>query len=335
MTKVHLIKEIKSDKYEKVLEQQLKSNFKKGMNVAVKLHMGESNKGKFNPELAKRAVKVLKKLGCKPFLFDTNVWYPGARHFSMTHKAAVAHHGFSEENIGCPIVVADDFVVTKIKHFQLKVFKPMVEADAMLVLTHFKGHAASAFGGAIKNLAMGCVSKGSKLAEHKAGVPNKVTDDCTACGVCAKLCPFHTIMIVGKKARINHLMCFGCSTCVYNCPSNAIKAKTTFDKVLAEAANAVIDLMKNKSINKPIYYVNEVMNISKNCDCMRNTGGIIAKDVGVLMSTDIVAIEKASLDLVIKQEGKDVFKEIHNHDPVLQIVEAEKLGLGKQKYELS
>ncbi|MBW2991447.1 DUF362 domain-containing protein [Candidatus Woesearchaeota archaeon] len=328
MSKVYFIKDVHSNKYEEVLEQELKDKFKKGMTVAVKLHMGEG-KGMFSPELAKRAVSVLNKFGCKPFLFDTPVAYPGVRESKKAYEKAAAKHGFTKEKIGCPVIISDDYVVVKTKHMNVEVSKELLEADACLVLTHFKGHPASGMGGAIKNIAMGCVSIKSKQDQHNTAMPFNILDDCTACGVCKEICPGNAITIE-KKAKINPESCWGCSSCYYDCPVNAFEIKTTFDALMAEATSAALSFFKNK----PVYYVNDVRDITKLCDCFSNPGEIIAKDVGVLMSKDIVAIEKASVDLVKKQEGKEVFQKAHHHDPYLHIKEAEKMGLGEGEYEL-
>ena len=124
--------------------------------------------------------------------------------------------------------------------------------------------------------------------------------------------------------------CGGCSTCVYQCPNNTLTAEVTFDSLLAEAASAAL-----KSINsKPVFYINDVRKITENCDCFRNPGKTIAKDVGVVLGDNIVAVEMASTDAVINQEKKNVFEEVHHHDPYIHIKEAENLGLGSSEYEL-
>jgi uncharacterized protein len=324
MTKTFCIKDASSEKFEETLEKELAPKFRKGMKVAVKLHMGEM-KGMFSPDIAKRSIAVLKKLGCEPFLFDTVVLYPGPRHFRASYKILAAAHGFSEAKMGCPVVISDDYVHAKTDHMDVEVSKEMASADAMLVLTHFKGHAAASFGGAIKNLAMGCASPKSKKDQHKMGMPT-VNDNCIACGICETVCPFGA-MKVDAKARIKASSCFGCDNCFYACQNKALDVNVTFDTLLAESAFAAIHAMDGK----PIYYVNDVRSITKECDCFPDPGDMIASDVGVLLSGDIVAIDKASIDLVIKQEGKNIFEEVHHHNPYIVIKEAERLGIGSAK----
>lgn len=327
MAKVILIKEHELDGFEQMLEAGLKDKFKSGMKVAVKLHMGEG-KGMFSPELAKRSVAVLKKLGCEPFMFDTIVLYPGPRHQKASYKALAAEHGFTEEKTGCPVVISDDYVIVKTAHMAVEVSKEMAESDAMLVLTHVKGHGCSGFGGAIKNLAMGCASPKSKKDQHKLGMP-RMNDNCIACGTCASVCPFKAIT-VDERAVVSESRCWGCDNCFYNCPHNAIEINVSFDILLAEAAFAALHAIKGK----PVYYVNDARRMTKDCDCFRDPGNPVVKDVGVLLCDDIVAVDKASLDLINEQEGRNAFKEINHHDPCLLVKESEKIGFGKKDYSI-
>ncbi|MBN2142209.1 DUF362 domain-containing protein [Candidatus Woesearchaeota archaeon] len=328
MPEVHYLEDAESSKLEEALESGLEeAGFKRGMTVAVKLHMGEG-KGMFRPEIAKRAVSVLLKIGCKPFLFDTIVMYPGPRHIKAGYKANAMLHGFTEKKIGCPVVISDEFVLVKTAHMEAEVSKEMAGADAMLVLTHFKGHDCASFGGSIKNLGMGCASPKTKRDQHSLGQP-VVNDNCIACGICEKVCPFHAIK-VSDKCHISYSRCMGCDTCHYNCPHGALDIKVSFEALLCEAAAAALQPFDKK----PVFFLNDVRNITKHCDCFPFPGDPVAKDVGVLLSKDIVAIDQASLDLSNKQEGKNFFKLLHHHDPYLSTKEAERQGMGKQEYSL-
>jgi uncharacterized Fe-S center protein len=326
MANVLVIKDVSSTKFDETLEKELRGRFKEGMKVAVKLHMGEL-KGMFSPEIAKRSVAVLKKLGCKPFLFDTVVKYPGPRHFKSGYLAVAAVHGFTAKKMGCPIVISDGYVNVKTDHMNVEVAKELSESDAMLVLSHVKGHPCAGFGGAIKNLAMGCSSIKSKKDQHSLGLPSVIIDSCVGCKICENVCFFGAIKVKDGKAKVNSRFCAGCDSCVLNCPHKALEAKVMFDTLLAEAAWAAIEVLKGKLV----YYVNDVRSITKNCDCFPNPGALIASDFGILLSKDLVAIDNASVGVIMKQEGKDVFKEVHHHDPFLAIKEAERLGLGSTR----
>ncbi len=97
---------------------------------------------------------VLKELGLKPFLFDSVVLYSGSRDTKEKYYATAKKHGFTEEKIGCPIVISDKGVDVKTDNLTAHVCKELAEADGMLVVSHVKGHCCYGFGGAIKNLGM-------------------------------------------------------------------------------------------------------------------------------------------------------------------------------------
>jgi uncharacterized Fe-S center protein len=328
MSKIYLIKNPASEQYEQILERELQDKFKSGMKVAVKLHMGE-DKGMFSPGLAKRAINVLLKLGCKPFLFDTPVKYSGPRHTKETYLLLAEKHGFSEQRMGCPVIISDDYVKIKTEHMEVEVSKDLAEADALLVLTHFKGHGCSGIGGAIKNSAMGCVSPKSKADQHSMAIPSIDAEYCTACGLCEEVCPSGAAK-VADVVTIDEKQCWSCTNCVYNCPNNVLTSELTFDILLSEAASAVLKAVDKK----PVFYVNDVRRITRDCDCFSDPGKIIAQDIGVVLCDDLVGIDMASTDLVVNQEGKNVFNEVHHHDPYFSIKEAENLGLGNGEYEL-
>ena len=174
---------------------------------------------------------------------------------------------------------------------------------------------------------MGGVRKKKKKDIHGGGGPI-ILDNCTACGICAEACSNGAITIQ-DKAVCNHDSCWGCSICYYLCPNKAIKVKNaTFDVLLAESAGAVIKNMKK------VFYVNVLMNIAKHCDCWSNENEIVLDDIGVLLGKNMVAIDKASLDLINKKAGKDLFEDIHKKSPRYHIEAASKLGIGSLAYRL-
>lgn len=311
------------ERFSKILKKELKGIFQKNEKIAIKLHMGEKgNKYYLKPEFVKIVVNVLKELNYNPFLFDSPVIYEGGRNTVEKYYKTAEQHGFTEENIGCPIIISNDFEYVKTEHLNAEVCKPLIEADGLLVLSHIKGHMCSGFGGAIKNLGMGGVTIKTKKDIHNFANPIFV-GDCTGCGTCVKICPVETISLKNNKAYFNLSGCWGCGLCIDACPSNVLKPKiATFDKLIAESAYAVLRNVKKA------YYINVLKEITKLCDCCKDPKGIILEDIGILMGKDIVAIEKASFDLINKKAGKDLFMEIHKKSPLEHIKEAEKFGLG-------
>jgi uncharacterized Fe-S center protein len=253
--------------------------------------------------------------------------YPGGRNTVEKYEKTAAEHGFTEEKIGCPIVISNEFETIKTEHLNVEVCKPLIKADGLLVLSHVKGHMCSGFGGAIKNLGMGGVSKKTKSDIHNFANP-VFAGDCTGCGTCVEICPVKTISLKDNKAHFNYSGCWGCGQCITACPSNVLKPKiASFDTLIAEGASAVLK-------NRKAFFINVIKDITKLCDCCSNPGGIILDDIGIVMGKDIVAVEKASLDLINKKAGKDIFKELHTKSPLNHIKEAQKLGLGSLEYSL-
>ena len=328
MPNIYFYKEMNKD-FKVRLKQELSNVFFPDENIAIKLPMGEpGNKYFLKPDLVRGFVDLLKETKVKPFLFDSPSMYPGPRNAPEDYLKSAANHGFTEKSMGCPIVVSNESVRYETEYMEAEVCKELVEADGMFVLSHIKGHMAAGFGGAIKNLGMGGVSKKTKGFIHFQARP-VVLENCDGCGYCAGKCANKVISIENKKVQIEFNGCWGCGVCILECPKKALRPKlASFDKLLAEGAFAV-----TKSVKKA-YYVNCLVNIARNCDCWSGDNKIVLGDIGFLMSKDIVAIDKKSFDLIKEKYGKDLFLEIHGKSPLLHIKEAERLGMGKLKYEL-
>ncbi|MFH1399564.1 MAG: DUF362 domain-containing protein [Candidatus Woesearchaeota archaeon] len=314
----------KEDMLGDVLQQELKHVFSKGEPIAVKLHFGEpGNKTAVSPMLVKMVVDVLKAIGCKPFLFDSLVMYSSPRNNVEGYKKVAKERGFYD--LGCPVVITDDFIEVKGKDLVFQVCKPLAEAEGVLVLSHVKGHICTGFGGAIKNLGMGAVTKKTKADIHTGGEP--IYDSgCTLCGACAEHCPNDNVRFDGQPF-FDKNWCCGCSNCSIFCPHGSTVVKVdTFDYSLAEGAQAALSKFKK------VYFVNVAKDITKLCDCVSDPGKPIMDDIGFILGKDIVAVEKATHDLIVEKAGRDIFEEIHHKSPLVHIKEAEKLGMGNLRY---
>lgn len=320
--------------FENKLKQELRPLIKPKDRVAIKLHMGEpGNKQFLSPEFTKKIVKLVQEIGGEPFLFDSPVIYPSPRNSPAGYLDAAAKHGYSPANMGCPVVVTNDFVSVRLpefKDFEFQVCKALVDADLVLILSHVKGHICSGFGGAIKNLGMGAMTKATKQAIHKGGEP-KFVGECSLCGACVESCQLDNVRLDEEKVRpfFDKNWCCGCSDCVYACPNQALACNVDFfDRLLSGAAKAAVTHFKK------YYCVNVALKIAKECDCMPSELPLIAGDVGTLLSRDIIAIERASLDLIVKKEGNDVFLTHNKKSPSVHIEAGEKMGMGSCRYEL-
>lgn len=336
--------QIIKEKIKKLLDtSNVLSVIEKTDKVAVKVHFGEEgNTGFIDPEYAGVICKEISKKCNSAFLADTNTLYPGKRMNSVDHLKTALEHGFTKEVTGLDVVIPDDtkkenVIELKINHRLIKtakVARVFIDADAIIAINHFKGHILTSFGGALKNLGMGCASREGKLAQHCDVAPVVHKDNCIGCGECIKVCPSGAIQIVDNKAAVNKAKCIGCANCIGVCTTMAmfvdIQAGSTAQEKMAEYAKAVLQGKQNKS-----GFINFAVKINKECDCWNLENPRIAPDTGIFASLDPVSIDKASFDLVNKVCGRDVFKESHpDQDGAMQLEHAQELGLGNLDYEL-
>lgn len=325
--------------------------------VAVKLHFGERGSTAFvHPVYVRQVVDKVKEAGGKPFLTDTNTLYVGKRANSVDHIQTAIENGFSYATVQAPIIIADglfgkNFVEVPVdgKHFKsVKIGSDIANAKAMIVMSHTKGHVICGFGGTLKNLGMGCGNRGGKQMMHSTVKPEVEKDKCAVCGNCLKWCPADAILLLEDTAHIDGEKCLGCGECTVVCPTGAIKiqwkgAAVDVQERIAEYACGAIKQKQGK-----VGFFNFVMNVTPDCDCQSWSDAYIVNDVGILASTDPVAIDQAALDLINRQPGlantrlkgnfnpgEDKFKGVYpGVDEEAQIRHAELLGMGSRKYEL-
>lgn len=260
--------------------------------VALKIHFGERGNNAFiKPDRAKPIVKKVKALKGKPFWVDSNTLYKGSRADTLSHLQTAFDHGYTSGKTGAHVLIADG----------LEGLDRVIKTDAMIAVTHFKGHELTGFGGAIKNLGMGLASKAGKLEQHSD------CDNCKAKPTCR------------KKERLES--CWVGS-------SDSVQ-----EKIAEYAAGAA------KLFDKKVAYINFITDVSENCDCYDFNSEPIVPDIGILASFDPVAIDQASVDLVNKTEGRiksnDKFKKLWpNVNWTTQLKHAEEIGLGSRKYDI-
>lgn len=327
--------------------------------VAVKLSFGEpGNTAYLRPQFVRRVVKKIRECGGKPFLTDANTLYVSRRANAVDHLEAALENGFAYSVVGAPLVIADgligkDFVEipTKKKHFEfIKVGSAAYNSDAIIGLAHFKGHEATGFGGAIKNIGMGFGSRSGKQMMHSDVLPVVDLEKCLACGKCIRWCPAQAISLVSgskKHASINQEVCIGCGECTVTCPNGALEIgwkqeENLLQEKIVEFTWGILEEKKGKA-----GFINFLLDICPDCDCTSWSDIPVVNDIGILASRDIVALDQASIDLVNAQEGlpdselgkkvpkkQDKFKPIHNIDWEVQLKYAEEIGLGSRDYKL-
>lgn len=324
--------------------------------VAIKLHFGEpGNLAYLRPNYARAVADLVRELGGKPFLTDCNTLYVGQRKNALDHLGAAYENGFSPFSTGCHVIIGDGLKGTDealvpvpggeyVK--EARIGQVVMDADVVISLNHFKGHEMAGFGGALKNIGMGCGSRAGKMEMHSAGKPFVQQEPCIGCGKCTKICAHSAITVENKKASIDHNKCVGCGRCIGVCPTDAIMAELNeandiMNYKVAEYAAAVLH-------GRPHFHISLAIDVSPYCDCHAENDTAIVPDVGMFASFDPVALDVACADAVNAQpvlkgslleehshEHKDYFTAIGPTTNWRAAVEhAEKIGLGTQEYEL-
>ncbi len=334
----------------------LEARFKTGHLVAVKMHFGELGNTAFvRPVFVARVVERAKETGAGVFLTDTNTLYVGSRGNSVRHLKTAMTNGFVYEVTGAPIIIADGLLGTEgvrvaIDGTHLKevsIAREIASANGIIAVTHFKCHEMSGFGGALKNIGMGCASRDGKLIQHSNCAPVVDPEGCNACGECSYVCPSDAIDI-GVVAVIDPEACLGCGHCIAACPTATIKIQwnESTSNMQEKMAEHVLGALKGKEDRS--VFLNFIMNVTPACDCYGHSDAPVVGDVGILASTDPVAIDAASAMLVNGQVGNadtalksgaepggDKFRGVYPEvDWRIQLAHAEALGIGSRDYEL-
>ena len=326
--------------------------------VAIKMHFGEpGNLAFLRPNWAKTVADFVKERGGKPFLTDCNTLYVGGRKNGLDHLDSAYLNGFSPLSTGCHVIIADgvkgtDEVYVPVEGgeyvAEAKIGRAVMDADVFISLTHFKGHEQAGFGGALKNIGMGCGSRAGKMEMHAAGKPDVSAKRCVGCGMCQRICAHDAITVSDKKASIDHGRCVGCGRCIGVCPMDAVtphydEAADVMNRKIAEYTKAVVD-------GRPCFHVSLVLDVSPNCDCHAENDVPIVPNVGMFASFDPVALDQACVDAVNAMPvnphsvlgGREHDHGCGDHFHVAHpdtnwpaaLEHGEKLGLGTRAYEL-
>lgn len=339
-----------------------------GKFVAVKIHFGEPGNLSFlRPNFARAVADVIKEHGGKPFLTDCNTLYTGRRKNALDHIEAAYENGFSPYATGCQIIIADgltgkDEVWVPVEGGELvteaKIGRAVMDADVFVSLNHFKGHEAAGFGGAMKNIGMGCGSRAGKMEQHNGGKTAVRAVKCVGCRKCAVECAHGAISFENNKAVIDQNKCVGCGRCIHACRAEAIyqpgdSANEDLCKKIAEYAKAVVQ-------NRPQFHINIVNQVSPYCDCHAENDAPIIPDVGMFASFDPVALDMACADAcnaqpayansvlgenlltcgghehngIVEHDGDRFINTFPTTDWRVTLAHGEKLGVGTREYEL-
>jgi hypothetical protein len=324
---------------------------------AIKIHFGEKGGHAYiRPVFMRRIVDSVRQAGGKPFLTDSCTLYPGQRKEAVSALSCGIENGFAYAVVGAPLIICDGLRGHSSRRVPIAgeilssadIGSEILEADNLIAVSHFKCHDLSGFGGAIKNLAMGCSSREGKLEMHSNLAPLVNIMTCTRCGACLSGCAHGAIAITDEAALIDTERCTGCGRCISLCSTKAIqiqwnaKAGEVMRK-MAEYALAAVSGKQGKTL-----FINFITQVSPSCDCYGHSDAAIVPDLGILAATDPVALDQACADLVNQargipdtalsaghEPGGDKFRGVHpDIDWEVTLEHGEKIGLGKRAYEL-
>ena len=334
-----------------------------GKFVAIKMHFGELGNVSFlRPNYARAIVDLVKELGGKPFLTDCNTMYPGYRKNALEHLECAWQNGFTPLTVGCPILIGDglkgtDDVAVPVEGGEYtkeaRIGRAVMDADVFISLTHFKGHEVTGFGGAIKNIGMGCGSRAGKTDQHSAGTASIDPSRCRGCRLCQRECANGGLVFdpQTRKMHVDESHCVGCGRCLGACNFDAIdfiheQAIPVLNAKMAEYTKAVLS-------GRDSFHLSLIMDVSPYCDCHGENDAPILPDIGMFASKDPVALDQACADACLAAEPlrnsvlgdhlhQEGFHDHHDHfknttpesEWETQLSHGEKIGLGTRRYEL-
>ncbi len=346
--------------------------------VAIKLHMGEYNNTAYiRPVYVRALADKIKGLGAFPMVVDTTTlpyFTYASRVNALDHYKTIARNGFTQSTVGCPIVIADGFIGTDDVRIDLSegfilkeqyIATAIAMADAMILLTHFKGHPMGTYGGALKNMGVGCASKRGKLNLHLGGHPKYglksraiipercMGKECLKWELCNDACAFGNIEITDKGINWNREGCVGCLGCIpfLSMCGVAMLPDEYFDATAAAIADSALAAVKAVGKGKT-GYINLALDIAPWCDCVSFSDRPIIPNLGVFASWDPVAIDSACLakstesagmpgsaamTRAVMEPGMPKFTACGSFMGVSQEIQpnvGQKIGLGTREYEL-
>ncbi len=312
--------------------------------TALKIHFGEvNNTGFIKPQWLLGLIWEVRQKTSRAFLTDTNTLYVGNRSNSVDHIRLAWSHGFTPQVVDIPVVIADGLIghdkyearSAQARTQASKIATAILDSDAFIGLTHVTGHVQTGMGAALKNMGMGCASRAGKLEQHSTVHPRVNAKQCRNCGLCFDFCPEDAIVQAEGHVAIDPKKCVGCGECLVVCKPGAIKMKWDEDsqrlqEIMAEYAFRVWKHFKGKAV-----FLNYLIQITKDCDCMAKNGPCIVEDIGILASLDPVAIDQATADLVLERSGgQDPFRKGYDLDWSFQLKHGRRIGLGTTDYRL-
>ncbi|MDD4773367.1 MAG: DUF362 domain-containing protein [Eubacteriales bacterium] len=338
-------------KFDNMLKASGLSGRLKGKQVAIKMHVGDGiTYSTIPPVFIRKLVDFIKASGGDCFITDHNV-----------ERRQPENRGYTSSILGCPVLDSCGYFgkyyytkeadYKKLRH--IDVAGLIHDADFLIDFSHVKGHGACAFGGACKNIAMGCVTDRTRQELHSLeGGISWNEEKCIHCGKCIKACnhyanSFSEPDYKGKYKVFFH-NCTLCQHCVLVCPTKALLLEShdyhDFQTGMAIVTKSVLEEFEPANV----FFINMLISITALCDCWGMTTPSLVPDIGIVAGNNIVKVETATLDLIktenlnlegIPQDYKltgrgHLFEQIHGKNPYDQISALEQIGMGTNEYTL-
>lgn len=338
-------------KFDRILERSGLAERVKDKKVAIKMHVGSNlSYSTIPPVFVRKLVSFLDRNGADCFITDH---YVRGRH--------PEERGYSEANLGCPVLEAcghlGKYYYEKTVHYKklrhIDIAGLIHDADFLIDFSHVKGHGSCGFGGACKNIAMGCVTDRTRHEIHllEGGLLWN-SERCIHCGQCIEACNHHANRFSEEdfqgEYRVDYHACTLCQHCVKVCPTGAITLDANnyedFQMGMAIATRTIVDTIGLENL----YCINLLTQITALCDCWGMTTPSLVPDIGILAGDDLVAVERASIDAIKFENlipegipqgheflpGEHLFEKLHGKNPYIQLDCLEQVGLGSQDVEL-
>jgi uncharacterized Fe-S center protein len=345
--------------------------------VAIKCHTGEwYNSAYLRPILVRAIVDRVKEHGGIPFVTDTTTapyYFYGSRSTAQFHLETAAANGFTAESMGCPIIIADGTYGTEDVRVEIPdgvllkesyLARGIADADAMIVVSHFKGHGSGVYGGSIKNIAIGCGSKRGTMNVHLTTHPevgwntwsfegeNCIGRECPDATLCDNMCPVGAMKVKEDRMEWDRDACIGCfghQRPFFRCDLWGREKyedwRTWFLIAMGDAATGYVRHIGPENIG----YITYAVDITPACDCVPGSDRPVIPNLGVFASRDMVAIDVAALDMAdgapgipgsaaqekeVMDPGSEKFTGIVGMSQWVTANTAARLGAGSKEYEL-
>jgi uncharacterized Fe-S center protein len=350
-------KETLPAKLDLILDQLHLRDRVKDETVLLKIHTGNNiGYSTIHPVFLRKVVKAIKDGGGKPFVAD--VWWD---------VDGAESRGYTAETLGCPIIpsagVEERYYYAHERPYKnIKTWKVagyVEDATFMVNFAHAKGHPSCGYGGAFKNIALGCMIGETRSAIHDTHHHDRYwfAERCPDAATRQRIidsCPHGALVQDKHKPEEIHMHfepCNGCGRCLQVAPQGSLKIEAPFFWTFQEAcAISTAVTMSTFAPGKAVHMV-LATHMTPVCDCFGFTSMPILPDAGIFGSDDIVALDTAVLDMtgkstlieenvptsmeVWKREGHPL-QVLHGpfKDPYKVVEYGEALGLGSRQYDL-